>query len=150
LYSGTVGAALEAALHGIPSIACSLDFGQTYPLPHPKDMNWKAAEEMLARIVGETVRNTLSTGFVLNVNLPHLPIEKIKGDMAVREREKERRRGRERETERGRERERERGGMLTCASQVFACAIRGRVAIRRRWWKWRETGRWVATDVHSR
>ena len=38
---------------------------------------------MLAKIIGETVRNPLSSGFVLNVNLPHLPVGEIKGDCAV-------------------------------------------------------------------
>ncbi len=71
LYSGTVGAATEAAHMGYYSMALSFDSFQ------PKDLSAQAAyaAELLKRIPW----GTLPPRCVLNVNFPDLPMDKVKG-----------------------------------------------------------------------
>ncbi len=71
LYSGTVSAASEAAILGVPAVAFSLC---TYQNPH-----WEAAAKIAADIVEKVVANPLPDGVLLNVNIPNLPMEEIKG-----------------------------------------------------------------------
>jgi 5'-nucleotidase len=61
-YSGTVGAASEAALHGIPAIAMSL-CGKP-----PADFS--AAAQLAAQLVTAILRQGLPEGCILNVNVP--------------------------------------------------------------------------------
>ena len=71
LYSGTVSAATEAAILGVPSMAVSLDAKKEPPfewaLPHV---------QTLARWV---INNGLPHGVALNINIPALPPDRIKG-----------------------------------------------------------------------
>lgn len=79
LYSGTVGAAREAALHGIPALAFS-----TNGVSAEMQGNFIHLESA-ARIVNELVahveekRHALSKVFVWNVNIPNQPYDKIQG-----------------------------------------------------------------------
>ena len=74
--SGTVGAAREAALMGIPAIASSLSVEET---------NYAAAAELVRR-VAEMVRQTgLDAGVLLNVNVPPGPLTAIKGLRVARQ-----------------------------------------------------------------
>lgn len=71
IYSGTVSAATEGTILGIPSIAFSLttyvDFDFTY-------------SKKVAKIIAEAVlRNGLPPGVLLNVNIPPVTEEQIKG-----------------------------------------------------------------------
>ncbi|MEE8044793.1 MAG: 5'/3'-nucleotidase SurE [Thermodesulfobacteriota bacterium] len=76
-YSGTVSAAMEGTLLGIPSIALSLvgrsDFNFDYALYH---------SELIAKYVLE---NKLPEDTLLNVNIPNLPGEQNKGIMITRQ-----------------------------------------------------------------
>ena len=72
LYSGTVSAAIEAAIYKIPSMAISMDIKkgiETY--------------EMAAKYAGEILEkakeNGISNDIVLNVNIPFLHEDEIKG-----------------------------------------------------------------------
>ena len=69
--SGTVGAAREAALQGIPAIASSLALGG-----HP---NYGPAAEMTARLARLVRERGLPPGTFLNLNVPAGPLEAIKG-----------------------------------------------------------------------
>ena len=71
LYSGTVSAASEAAILGVPAIAVSLC---TYRDPH-----WETAGRIAADIVEKVIRNPLPDGVLLNVNIPNRPLEDIRG-----------------------------------------------------------------------
>ena len=71
LISGTVGAALQGCLHGLPAFAISVALGDNLYL---NDAAKFAA--LLARKIGS---NALPTNICLNVNLPNLPLEKIRG-----------------------------------------------------------------------
>jgi 5'-nucleotidase len=64
LYSGTVAAAREAAMTGIPAIAMSLHLGQ-------RDLtNWDQASEWAAGILKQVIAQSVEAGCVLNINLP--------------------------------------------------------------------------------
>ncbi len=72
LYSGTMSAAMEASLEGINSIGFSLlDFNY--------DADFHAAESYIKHIIKATLENGLNDTKLLNVNIPKLPKEKIKG-----------------------------------------------------------------------
>ena len=70
-YSGTVAAAMEGALAGIPSLAVSLaDY-------YEWDFSYAAA--FTAKLAETVLRRGLPPGVLLNVNVPALPREKITG-----------------------------------------------------------------------
>ncbi|MBL4705617.1 MAG: 5'/3'-nucleotidase SurE [Flavobacteriales bacterium] len=72
LYSGTMSAAVEGALDGIPSIGFSLlDFS------HEADMS--ASRVIVQRVVKSALEHGIPKDTCLNVNIPKLPIEEIKG-----------------------------------------------------------------------
>ena len=72
IYSGTMSAAVEAGIEGIPAIGFSLC-----------DYNWEAdfsqAQDFIFTIVSEAIKNGIPKGTVLNVNIPKLKKSKIKG-----------------------------------------------------------------------
>ncbi|MDF7798244.1 5'/3'-nucleotidase SurE [Pontiellaceae bacterium B1224] len=76
LYSGTVSAASEAVVLGTPAIAISLC---TY-----SDPLWETAAHVAAEVVKKFTENPLPTGTLLNVNIPNLPLSKIRGMKAAR------------------------------------------------------------------
>lgn len=76
LYSGTVSAASEATILGIPAIALSLC---TYENPH-----WETAAAVAKEIVAKVVKNPLPEGTLLNVNIPNVPLSELKGMKATR------------------------------------------------------------------
>jgi 5'-nucleotidase len=72
--SGTVGAAREGAMHGIPSIAVSLLLGQG-----SADVSYAAAARASRQIADLVKANGLPDGIFLNVNVPPGPPDAIKG-----------------------------------------------------------------------
>ena len=70
-YSGTVAAAREGALMGIPAMAISL--------ASFKNPDFRAAAKIGTRLAAAILRNGLPSGTFLNVNVPDLPAERIKG-----------------------------------------------------------------------
>jgi 5'-nucleotidase len=68
--SGTVGAAREAALAGIPAVASSLSTEET---------NYGPAAQIVKQIVEAVRKNGLEPGVLLNVNVPPGPAAAIKG-----------------------------------------------------------------------
>ena len=73
IYSGTMSAAMEAAIEGIPSIGFSL-------LDYNYDADFTAAKEIVRKMVIEMLQQKkLDKHFLLNVNIPAIPLEKIKG-----------------------------------------------------------------------
>lgn len=65
VYSGTVAAALEASLRGIPAIAISL--------VATHDFCFATAASFLADLAADVLRNGMPKGSVLNVNVPKAP-----------------------------------------------------------------------------
>jgi 5'-nucleotidase len=81
-YSGTVTAAMEAVIAGVPGIAFSLA-SQDKPANTSTDYSHAA---QVARVVAEKVmREGLAEGVVLNVNIPYLNVDAIKGYMVTRQ-----------------------------------------------------------------
>lgn len=77
LYSGTVSAATEAAILGIPAMAVSLAQKKMPPYP------WAVPHvETLGRWI---LKNGLPPGVALNVNIPALPPERIEGYRLTRQ-----------------------------------------------------------------
>jgi len=71
IYSGTVSAATEGTILGIPSIAVSIDSH------HPKD--FKSAMDTTQNTLKKVLKFGLPKGTLLNVNVPDIPEEMIKG-----------------------------------------------------------------------
>ena len=71
MYSGTVSAATEGTILGIPSVAVSL---ATY-----ENHNFSFAAGFTARLIARLKKLRLPDGVLLNVNIPNVPKSKIRG-----------------------------------------------------------------------
>lgn len=79
-YSGTVAAAMEAAISGWPGIAVSLDYNdQADSVRH-----WRTAAAAAAVIARWVLQDGLPANMLLNVNVPNLPFTQVKGYHATR------------------------------------------------------------------
>lgn len=76
-YSGTVGAAREAALNGLLSIAVSIAYGDV--------MDFKGMAAYVEKIVDRVHRLGLPRKTFLNINAPGIPFRKIKGAKVTRQ-----------------------------------------------------------------
>ena len=81
-YSGTVTAAMEAVIAGVPGIAFSLA-SQDKPTNVPTD--YGPAGEIAKRIVEAFVKGGFMEGVVTNVNIPYLSVEAMKGFIVTRQ-----------------------------------------------------------------
>ncbi len=72
IYSGTMSAAVEAGIEGIPAIGFSL-------LDFEWDANFEHCKEIVRKIAFEVLENGLPKGVVLNVNIPKKSDNEIKG-----------------------------------------------------------------------
>jgi len=72
IYSGTMSAAVEAGIEGVPAIGFSL-------LDYNWDANFEACKEFVRNITLNVLKHKLPEGVVLNVNIPNLKREEIKG-----------------------------------------------------------------------
>ena len=79
-YSGTVTAAMEAAVSGLPGIAISMDS----PVNVQGEKDYGAAAAFAGRIVARVAEEDLPRNTLLNVNVPYLPLEKIRGIRVTR------------------------------------------------------------------
>jgi 5'-nucleotidase len=71
IYSGTVAAAMEARILGIPSIAISL--------VEPSAENYKTAAIIAKQLVMRLQKDPLPVATILNVNVPDVPLSEIRG-----------------------------------------------------------------------
>lgn len=73
LYSGTLGAAMEGAVNGIPSIGVSLDTFKS-------DADFSAVRRLLPGILDKLLDVAKPrSGMFYNINFPYIPHERIKG-----------------------------------------------------------------------
>jgi 5'-nucleotidase len=78
LYSGTISAAMEAAIEHIPAIAFSIDdFSALADFSHTRTF--------IQQIAREVLKNGLPKGVALNVNFPKISDEPIKGFKVCRQ-----------------------------------------------------------------
>ena len=80
-YSGTVTAAMEAAIWGIPAVAVSLDS----PENHLGLVDYLPAATYAALVVQSVIRYGLAPSVLLNVNVPYLSAEQINGILVTRQ-----------------------------------------------------------------
>ncbi len=76
LYSGTVAAAMEGRFLGLPAIAVSMG---SYEPQH-----FESAAKAIVQIVDQLQQQPLTQDSILNVNVPDLPWDEIKGIKATR------------------------------------------------------------------
>jgi len=72
IYSGTMGAAIEGAVENIPSIGFSL-------LDHDPDADFSASKKVARMMCKEVLERGLPKGVCLNVNIPKVSEEELKG-----------------------------------------------------------------------
>lgn len=72
IYSGTMGAVIEANLNGLPAIGFSL-------LNHSPEADFEACVPTIRHIIGSVLQHPLPKDTSLNVNIPRLPADEIKG-----------------------------------------------------------------------
>ncbi len=77
-YSGTIAAAMEATLLGVPSIALSAHFERGQPIP------WETAERWGAEVIRKAVSVVWPKNVLLNVNFPAVDPELVTGIHVVR------------------------------------------------------------------
>jgi 5'-nucleotidase len=74
-YSGTVTAAMESVIWGVPAIAFSLDTKEN----HLGALDYSPAAKVASQIVTKVIDHHIPVGVLLNVNIPYLPEDEIKG-----------------------------------------------------------------------
>ncbi len=78
IYSGTMSAAVEGAIEGIPAIGFSLS-------DHTIDADFTASKKVVKSIAAKVLQNGLPAGVCLNVNIPKLNYDLIKGIKVCRQ-----------------------------------------------------------------
>ncbi len=78
LYSGTMSAAVEGAMEGIPSIGFSLD-------SYDSDADFSNAMEVVKSVVSKVLANGMEKGICLNVNIPSMDKGALKGIKVCRQ-----------------------------------------------------------------
>ncbi len=76
-YSGTVASAIEGALQGLPAIAVSV--------AGEGELDFRAAVRCVERVAPEILRRRLPPDTLLNINVPNLPPEAIRGIAVTRQ-----------------------------------------------------------------
>ena len=72
IYSGTMSAAIEAGIEGIPAIGFSL-------LDYKWNADFSASKQFVKTISKNVLKHGLPSGIILNVNIPNIPKKDIKG-----------------------------------------------------------------------
>ncbi len=79
-YSGTVTAAMEAVIDGLPGIAVSLDSPEGFSGP----LDFSGAGLAAQHVARQVIQRGLPPGVLLNVNVPYLPFDQFKGFTVTR------------------------------------------------------------------
>ncbi len=79
IYSGTVAAAIEAAMFGLPAMAVSLRDEAAPPV------HFETAARVARRLALDLLACPLPCGTTLNVNVPNLPLRKVAGIRVARQ-----------------------------------------------------------------
>jgi 5'-nucleotidase len=78
-YSGTVAAAMEGTLLGIPSVA----FSQVYA--DSDEVSWSTAEAWIGPVLERLLAATWPPGVLINVNFPNVPASQVTGVEVTRQ-----------------------------------------------------------------
>jgi len=80
IYSGTLSAAMEASLEGVPSIGFSfLDFSA--------DADFSVCAPYVEKLIDHVLTEGMAEGSLFNVNIPNLPADEIRGIKVCRQAE---------------------------------------------------------------
>lgn len=80
IYSGTLSAAMEASLEGIPSIGFSF-------LDYKADADFSVCRPYVTKLVDHVLTHGMAEGSLYNVNIPNLPADQIQGIKVCRQAE---------------------------------------------------------------
>ncbi len=80
-YSGTVTAAMEAVIAGVPGVAVSLETMDN----HLGELDYGPAARAASKVVCQVLENGLAHEILLNVNVPSLTDDKIRGIALTRQ-----------------------------------------------------------------
>jgi 5'-nucleotidase len=80
-YSGTVTAAMEAVIANVPGIAVSLETVES----HPGEVDYGPAARAASKVVGQVLENGLPSEILLNVNVPLLADDQLRGFQFTRQ-----------------------------------------------------------------
>ncbi len=72
VYSGTMAAAIEGCINGIPAVGFSVT-------DHAEDIDFEPAKHFVQIIIEKILKNGLKKGVCLNVNIPNIPKNELKG-----------------------------------------------------------------------
>lgn len=72
LYSGTMSAAVEGAMEGIPSVGFSLD-------SFDQDADFSLCQDVVRKVIKSVLANKMPEGVCLNVNIPDVSKEDFQG-----------------------------------------------------------------------
>lgn len=78
-YSGTVAAAMEGTLLGIPSVAFSL------VTPDAAKCHWPTAEACVVKVLKQLAGVSFPRGVLVNVNIPDCPLDAVTGIESTRQ-----------------------------------------------------------------
>ncbi|MDR0603235.1 MAG: 5'/3'-nucleotidase SurE [Bacteroidales bacterium] len=78
IYSATVAAAIEGCLSGVPSVAFSM-------VNYNNNCDFKAAQSAIQKIIQTVLEKGLPPHICLNVNIPNVPENEIKGIKITRQ-----------------------------------------------------------------
>jgi len=76
IYSGTVAAAMEGYLLGVPSFAISMS--------QHNATHFETAAKVVVELIRHYEKNSLPAPLLLNVNVPDVPHEQLKGKVVTR------------------------------------------------------------------
>ena len=80
-YSGTVTAAMEAVIGGVPGIAVSLNS----PDEFQGRLDYEPSARVARRVAQKVIEEGMPVGVLLNVNVPYLKEDEFKGIMITRQ-----------------------------------------------------------------
>ncbi len=80
-YSGTVTAAMEAVIGGVPGIAVSLNSPEEFT----GLLDYTTAAKVARQVVQKVMVERLPEGVLLNINIPYLKEDELKGFMITRQ-----------------------------------------------------------------
>ena len=78
IYSGTLSAAMEASLEGVPSVGFSF-------LDYSADADFTVCHPYVRHIIEHVLANGMADGNLYNVNIPNLPAGEIRGVRVCRQ-----------------------------------------------------------------
>ena len=79
LYSGTVSAAMEAALFGHRALAVSLALAENLEPGAAQAMHFATAAGVIAKLGRQVLEQTMPPGVLLNINVPNVPVSELRG-----------------------------------------------------------------------